>query len=274
VSGGGSKLKAKELVDSDVWREDVERALGLLGDGKLLILSVMGSKAAGDPLRVLRYDFVAVTREALKIHPLPAAIELNLSCPNKPSESDDGSGVERPLCESLEDTREILPLIAKLSYMPVPVLEKFVGELHGYVRAFSGINTLQVRVERPDSGPTFGTRKMAGLSGIALRNLGLDFVTSLKKLLDENEAFGYEIIGMGGVMSPADVDALLAAGADGVQTATAASTNPAFPSEIAGLRTEHHPSDQQAVRRIRDLLYAPDGSVRSPAELSLDPPFR
>jgi hypothetical protein len=168
-----------------------------------------------------------------------------------------------------------VPIVAKLSYLPFAELQDLVGALDEYVAGFSGINTLQVQVDSPTGGPTFGDRKHAGLSGVALRHLGVDFVRSLQRLRQENEVFDYEIIGMGGVMTPADADALLWIGADAVQTATGASVNPSFPSELVKSGTEHHPADEATVERIRAILYAPDGSFRTADDLGqrlgLDP---
>lgn len=262
--------------DPAVWREDVERALGLLGDDKLLILSVMGSAEPGEPAAALREDFIRVTEEALRTG--APAIELNLSCPNT-ADASARDGIAPPLCTNVAATVEVIaavaevvagavPLVAKLSYLPFSQLEPLVGAIAPYVAAISGINTLQVQVEEDGGAETFPGRRAAGMSGVAIRDLGLDFVRSLNRMKVENDAIDFEVIGMGGVMTTEDVDALLVAGASAVQTATAASANPYLARELSESRSARRPSDEARLAELRELLYAPDGSFRTAGELA------
>ena len=252
------------------WGPEIKAALEVLRNDQILIVSVMGTAHPADPPETLLEDFVKVSRMAMDAG--APAIELNLSCPNTLDPTERESGVKPPLCNSLYDTvqivqavarevGEVVPLVAKLSYLPLPDLAPLVREINPYVHAISGINTLQVRVERRRGGATFGERQLAGLSGVAIRRLALDFVRSLDYLRRSEPELEYDIIGMGGVMDPADVYALLAVGADAVQTATAASVNPRLPQE---LRIEEH---HEAVPRIRSLLYQ-NGRFRSPREIA------
>lgn len=262
--------------DPAVWREDVERALGLLSEDKLLILSVMGSGEPGEPISALRDDFVRVTEEALRTG--APAIELNLSCPNT---ADDSAryGIAPPLCTDVDATVDVIaavaevvggrvPLVTKLSYLPFHRLEPLIGSISPYVAGISGINTLQVQVEEDGGAPTFPGRHTAGISGIAIRDLGLDFVKSLNRMRIENEALDFEIMAMGGVMTTEDVDALLVAGANAVQTATAAAVNPYLARELSESRSDRRPSDEDKLAKLRDLLYAADGSFRGAGEVA------
>jgi predicted transcriptional regulator len=107
------------------------------------------------------------------------------------------------------------------------VLERFAGDVQGV----SGINTLPVRVIDQQGRPTFGARSVAGVSGSAIRGWALDFVHTVAAL-KSRRTWGFEIIGMGGVMTSDDVREFLRAGADAVQTATAAEDNPSLPGEL------------------------------------------
>jgi dihydroorotate dehydrogenase len=261
--------------DPEVWRSELQKALALLGDGQYLIVSVMGTSGDDDEFAALRDDFVQAAIQA--VDGGAPAVELNLSCPNTADHALD-DGVKPPLCESVGDTAEVVkavhqaigdrvPVIAKLGYLPFPTLRLMVQEISPYVAAISGINTLQVRVETPRGAPTFGNRKLAGVSGIAIRHLALDFVRSLKVLRDESP-HSYAIIGMGGVMEPLDVHALMAVGADAVQTATAAHVNPNLPRDIvSGLNGDAY-RDADELERVRSVLYATDGHFRSSTEIA------
>ncbi len=261
----------------DVWQAEVAKSVELLGPDKLLIVSVMGTASADDPPETLREDFVKVARLAADAG--APAIELNLSCPNTRDPSARETGVKPPLCHSVDDAVAVVaavaaeldgavPLVAKLSYLPLPELEPLVTTLNPYIAAVSGINTLQVRVEEPDGAPTFKDRKLAGLSGIAIRNLAVDFVRSLSIIRQRNTGCQFDIIAMGGVMDAADVHALRMVGADAVQSATAASVNPRLPRELVDPSCANRVRDEQIVERARKTLFDEDGEFRSADELA------
>lgn len=224
----------------DDWSRDVREAVERLGAGKLLIVSVMGSSEVDelkDPER-LADDFaaLAVRAEAAKAH----AVELNLSCPN--TLDPEAGRIQDPVCYDAELTalivrrvREALrpqtPLVAKLSWMTHARLERVMEGIAERIDAVSGINTLQAKVVDQDGRPTFGERELAGISGVAIRDYGLDFVRFLTRLRDKR-SWSFEILAMGGVMNAADVRAYFRAGANAVQTATAAEENPTLPAEL------------------------------------------
>jgi dihydroorotate dehydrogenase len=234
--------------DSPVdWEADIRRSLEVLRRGQILLVSVVGDyeNLSGDQLVD---DFVEI---ALRVEQTGASIvELNLSCPN--SVSHESGGLLPPICKSMPDTRRIVKavrnalspqtkLVVKLSYLTRNELENVVGSIADSIDGISGINTLQVPVADDERGPIFvGTpdnpsepRRRAGLSGVAIRDYALDFVRSLA-LLRRKFGWEFEIVAMGGVMEPHDVRALMASGADAVQSATAAENNPELPREICG----------------------------------------
>jgi dihydroorotate dehydrogenase len=74
-------------------------------------------------------------------------------------------------------------------------------------------------------------RLKSGICGAGIKWAGLDMVKRLKALR-EKYGYTYEIVGVGGVMNPADFHEYLAAGADNVQSATATIWNPRLAIEI------------------------------------------
>jgi dihydroorotate dehydrogenase len=216
------------------WKQDVATALARLGDGKILIVSVIGSserEELQEPEK-LADDFAAVAVEAEQIG--APAIELNLSCPNT---IEPGSGTIKALvCLDADLTALIVArvadslkpetkLVAKLSWMRHDLLERVLDRIVDRVDCVSGINTLPMKVVDAAGRPTFGERQVAGVSGIAIRNYGLDFVRALAEI-KERRGWAFEVLAMGGVMGVDDVHAYLDAGADAVQTATAAQLDP------------------------------------------------
>jgi len=224
----------------DVWTQDVADALDRIGDGKLLIVSVMGSPEEPDirSAEALAQDFVAVALYAQQAG--ARAIELNLSCPNTLDPVT--HQIDPPVCLDPDLTELIVTrvaealdaetrLVAKLSWMRHTMLEQVLRRFAHRVHAVSGINTLPMRVVDRAGQPTFGERRVAGVSGNAIRDFGLDFVRTLAEL-KHREDWVFDIIGMGGVMSAEDVRAYLRAGADAVQTATGAEDKPTLPADL------------------------------------------
>lgn len=225
------------------WQEDVSAALATLAEGQVLILSVMGTSDPDLTGRSLEKDFEVVSKLAAQTGVL--AIELNLSCPNTEDKTST-DGMEEPVCFDADKTLEIVKavsrvvdtkLIVKLSYMPYERLSRVLTPILPMISAISGINTVQTRVVNEHLQPTFvGTaedhnrpRWEAGVSGIRIREMALDFVRSLSRLRSQSR--GFEIIAMGGVMNGEDVATYREAGADVVQSATAAWVNSRLPIE-------------------------------------------
>jgi hypothetical protein len=191
-----------------------------------------------------------------------------------------------PICDDAEAVRRVvkavrhavdpaIPVVAKLGYLEFSALSTLLPLIAGDVAGIAGINTLPVEVVDPKTGePVFQgkdqggklvVRREAGLSGVALRYFALDFVQSLNRLRQAN-GWKFDILAMGGVMDAHDVRALMAAGADSVQTATAAATNPALPRHLRYADGEiDHPED---VSDIREALLDEDGKIRSKAEVA------
>lgn len=269
--------------EPEQWQRDIAETLAGLDEGQLLIVSVVGSAEGHD----LVSDFVEVARLAERAG--AEAIELNLSCPN--TLSDSGTEMRPPLSESADDAalvvravrRALRPeskLIAKLGYMAAPRLEAVVTRIAEDVDGISGINTLPRRVRTAEGVPAFrGTvadahnREVAGVSGIALRDFAIDFVRNLAALRAE-KGWEFDIIGMGGVMDGHDVRAMMAAGADAVQSATAAANNPDLPAEVLsqepGVNRDLLGALSKAVADSQWEFRTTEGLAR---DLGMDPPM-
>ncbi|HEY5442020.1 MAG TPA: hypothetical protein VIJ68_00605, partial [Candidatus Saccharimonadales bacterium] len=129
-----------------------------------------------------------------------------------------------------------IPVIAKLGYFSEeqqPLLEKTILETAPYFSGFSVINTIQAPVVDEQGKqllPGEG-RLRAGICGASIKWAGIDMVKRLDALRKKH-GLKYEIIGIGGVMTPADFQDYRAAGADVVQSVTAAMWNDQLAAEI------------------------------------------
>lgn len=228
----------------DRWQAEVDESLQRLSPAQLLIVSVMGSAEVYQDEQLVD-DFCLVARLAEEAG--APVIELNLSCPNTIA-SDDAS--KSLIAESPETTLRVVAavrekltkrdtkLVVKLSALADEVLRAVIVRAAPYLDGISGINTVQAQVRRPSGSIAFpsptspGRGRPAGISGVAIRDLGLRFVEHAHAVIEE-ENLDLAIIGMGGVMSPSDFSAYVDRGAAAVQTATAAFLNPNLGQEVA-----------------------------------------
>jgi dihydroorotate dehydrogenase (NAD+) catalytic subunit len=220
----------------EFWAEDMKQAVAAQGNGQLLISSVVGTIQDGFTSEDYYDDFAKTAALAVKAG--APVIEVNLSCPNVASEGvlcytyDAVIEVCRRTKEAIGDT----PLIAKVGYFSEQqqeLLERIVLNTKDYVAAFSAINTIQAAVV-DDQGkqllPGKG-RLRGGICGASIKWAGLDMVKRLDALR-KTHGLTYEIIGVGGVMTPADFQEYRSAGADVVQSVTAAMWNDNLAAEV------------------------------------------
>lgn len=212
-----------------VWQDDLTKALQGAGTGQLLIMSVVGTIREGMTATEYYNDFAVAAREAKDAG--AQVIEINLSCPNVASE-----GV---ICYSIDAVYEIckltkeaigdIPLIIKVGYYAPEqqqLLEDIVEKVSPYIGAISSINTLAGEIVKEDGTqalPGKG-RLRSGICGAGISWAGLDMVQRLHALRKQ-KGYTYEIIGVGGVMSPAEFHEYRKAGANLVQSVTGAMWN-------------------------------------------------
>jgi dihydroorotate dehydrogenase len=224
--------------DPHIWLDDVRTALSRLSDDQVLLLSVMGTfeDLTGDALVA---DFVEAAR--LGASTGVDAIELNLSCPNGfangkplPPIFQSPDTVERIVMAVRESIDPRISIVVKLGYLASNELLAVLTPISDVIDGVSGINTVPMSVRQTSdqsSAPAFPGRSVAGVSGMAIRDLALDFVRSCSRARRELGA-SFDIIGMGGVMVPADCVEMYNAGASVVQSASAAFFNPYLVQQV------------------------------------------
>ncbi len=222
--------------DSKIWAQDMKLAVEYPKNGQLLIASVVGTIKEGFTAEEY-YDDFAVTAKAAS-DAGAKVIELNLSCPNVASE-----GV---LCYSPEavlaicqKTRKVLgdkPIVVKFGYFSheqQDLLEKIIKSIAPLINAVSAINTIPAAVVDSNGKQALpgAGRLTSGICGASIKWAGLDMVKRLDKMR-KDKGYKFEIIGVGGVMTPEDFFEYREAGADVVQSVTAAMWNPHLAQEI------------------------------------------
>ena len=223
------------------WMPDFKQANFAAARGQLVVMSVVGTIKPGFGAEDYYNDFAEVTKLAVEAG--AKAIEINLSCPNVASE---GVLCYTPaavaaICERAKAVAGDIPLITKIGYFAPSqqaLLEQVVKAMAPYVGAISAINTIAAPVvnEQGEQALPGQGRLKSGMCGAGIKWAGLEMTRRLAKLRTKL-GLTYEIVGVGGVMTPADYQQYRAAGADLVQSATGAMWNAELAIEIkkAGL---------------------------------------
>jgi len=220
----------------EFWAEDLKKAVAAQGKGQLLIASVVGTIQPGFSQEDYYDDFAAAAGLAAQAG--APVIEVNLSCPNVSNEGvicytfEAAEQNAKKVKEKVGDT----PVIAKLGYFTPDqqeLLEKTILDTAPYFSGYSVINTIQAAVVDENGNqllPGEGRLK-SGICGAAVKWAGIDMVKRLDALRKKHN-LNFEIIGIGGVMTPADFHDYRQAGADVVQSVTAAMWNQNLAAEV------------------------------------------
>jgi dihydroorotate dehydrogenase len=220
----------------DFWIDDMKRAVAAQGKGQLLVASVVGTIQPDFSPDDYYNDFAEAASLAASAG-VPV-IELNLSCPNVASEGvvcythDAVVEIGQKTKAKLPDT----PLIGKLGYFTdeqQELLEQIIIDSAVYFSAYSVINTISAPIvdEHGHQLLRGEGRLKSGCCGAGIKWAGIDMVKRLVAIR-EKHGLSFEIIGIGGVMTPADFQDYREAGADVVQSVTAAMWNDQLAAEV------------------------------------------
>ena len=194
-----------------------ERLDYLLGLDTAIIVNIAGHN---------REEFIQMAAQ-LDAYPGPAALELNISCPNVSGGIDFGAD-PRLTAAVVRGVREVcrLPVIAKLTPNVTSVVEIAQAAAEAGADAVSLVNTFQgMAIDWKRRKPILGN-VVGGLSGPAIKPLVLRIVWQVAR------AVKIPIIGVGGISSIDDVMEFLVAGATAVQIGTANFYNPTLAGRL------------------------------------------
>ncbi|MBI2877178.1 MAG: hypothetical protein HYY20_09880, partial [Candidatus Tectomicrobia bacterium] len=111
-----------------------------------------------------------------------------------------------------------------------------------FVQGIVGINSVKLPVVGPEGEEVLPGRAESGICGAGIWLCGLDFVRKVAEIR-RRERYNFVLVGVGGVMTPEDIQAHLAQGADAVQSCTGAMWDPylaqAWHDRGAGSRMSH-----------------------------------
>lgn len=180
------------------------------------ICGVNIGKNAATPLANATQDYVACLKS---VAPFADYVTVNVSSPNTAGlRSLQSSNSLKPMLQALLAERERLPRRLPLLVKIAPDLEdEALSELAALLRELNidGVIATNTTLRR-DTGLGARGAEQGGLSGAPLRALSLEVVRKLRGMLGPH----FPIVGVGGIASLADAQAMRAAGADLVQIYT------------------------------------------------------
>lgn len=222
--------------DPSVWQEDIKKALEKQGEGQLLIGSVVGTIREGFDENAYYNDFVKTAE--LVVETGVRVVEVNLSCPNVATEGVlcYTEGAVEAICKRTKEKIGNVSLIAKVGYYSneqQELLESIIQKISPFISAMAVINTIPAAVvtDKGNQALPGEGRLKSGICGASIKWAGLDMVKRIRKI-KEQQNLGFEIIGVGGVMTADDYMDYRNAGADAVQSVTGAMWNPNLAYEV------------------------------------------
>ena len=211
----------------NIWQEDVRKAKGGLQPGQVFVVSVMGSSEIYPDLPSFIKDFSVCAAQAKDAG--ADIIELDLSCPN--SNASEGmvfldpelsSTISKAVKAEINET----PLFIKLGFFTRrDQFESVIRANAPYVEGIVGINTLRMKVLSGTGRPAIPGRPESGVCGAGIKLCAKQFIDWLLATRKANR-YDFLAIGVGGIMTPEDIDDFLETGIDAVEVATAAMWDP------------------------------------------------
>lgn len=220
--------------DPDYWQPDMEKAIASAGEGQVMIGSFQGTRSPDGNAEKFVQDYALAAKLVKETG--AKILEANLSCPNEGTTDLVCFDIPRvqAITEAIKNEIGDTPLILKLGYFKTDAeLEKLVSAVGQLVAGLATINTIpapivDVQGEQALKGEG---RLVSGVCGASIKWAGLEMVSRLKKIKQQHQ-HDFAIIGVGGVLSAADVEQYLSLGADAVQSATGAMWNPFLGQEV------------------------------------------
>ena len=214
------------------WQADVQQTRDALPNGKLLIVSTVGTMQEHWSIDDLAHDYGECCRMAVESG--ADVVEINFSCPNVAT--CDGQLYQNPqdsgrVAEIVRGKIGDAPLVVKVGHiLDTEVIPQLVSELDRSVQAIAMTNSIATHVT-DSSGETMFSGQLRGICGEATREASLEQVRHFAKpIAEQNSAI--EIIGVGGIGSLSHVQQFLDAGAKSTHLATAAMVDPSVALEI------------------------------------------
>ena len=220
----------------EIWREDIGRAKAGLGEGQILIVSVVATPTENPTASEVADDFAKCARWAADAG--ADVIEANFSCPNVCSA--EGSIYTDPdfshsIAQTIRAAIGNKPLLIKVGhYKDIELMRRFLSAVNGIANGITLVNAISRPVLYRDGRPTFGPKYVrAGVLGRAIHQPCVQSVKDAATIIRGTNS-RLSIAAVGGVSQPPDARDFFAAGADAVMLGSSPMYLPDIASELQG----------------------------------------
>lgn len=221
-----------QSMDQDWTKNDIQKAKQSLLEGQILIVSIFGNT----------HDEWIKTAQ-LAIDGGADIIEANFSCPNLNTNNE-------PIYTRPEDIFSITQALVQTIPPQIPIILKcgiftdhqlmkqaLIAAANAGAKGICGINSVPMKVVNTDGTPTFGTRTIAGISGIPIQELALDFIKTAS-LIIQKENLNLVLVGVGGITMASHFSTFFAAGATIALSATGMMQNPCLAAQYHDMKNK------------------------------------
>jgi dihydroorotate dehydrogenase (NAD+) catalytic subunit len=218
----------------EVWREDVRRAKAGLGDGQVLIVSVVATPSDNPNAAEVADDFARCARWAAEAG--ADVIEANFSCPNVCSA--EGSiytdpEFSRDIAHVIRSAIGAKPLLVKVGhYKDAELMRRFLLVINGIANGITLVNAISRPVLYRDGRPAFGPKYVrAGVLGRAIHMPCVQSVREATTIIRQNN-LNLSVAAVGGVSQRQDATDFFEAGADAVMLGSSPMYLPDLAAEL------------------------------------------
>jgi dihydroorotate dehydrogenase len=230
-SGGSFGIPS---IAPERWQPDIAAAKRALGQGQVLIVSVVGTAQPGLSDEAFIDDFAGLA--GIVSANGADAVEVDLSCPNV-ARREGEVFLDFPLAariaRAVKSAAGGKPVLLKVGEFPdAGKIEAFLDRVAGDADGVVMMNAPSRRILDRSGAPAFGAgRERAGVTGGAIKSIALRAVETAAAVVAKRRS-PLKIIGVGGVACARDVRDFLNVGAYAAQSATAAAWNPGLAAAI------------------------------------------
>lgn len=205
-------------MDPAEWRKDINDTKDALGEGQILIVSVVATPEPGATRESVAADFAQCARWASAAG--ADIVEANFSCPNVCTP--EGTIYQDPelsrfIASEIRASIPATPLLLKIGHFNQPESQRvFLSELNAFVDGITLVNGVSRPVLNRDGSPVFGKDYVnAGVLGRAIHEPCVANVETAAEHI-RARSLDLALLAVGGISQTRDMADFFAAGADAV----------------------------------------------------------
>lgn len=207
-------------MDNEYIKKDIEKTLGLLKKGQLLIVSITGTNR-----KDMSFVEDLVHTADIAINAGAKILEINCSCPNVVT--GEGSIYQDPklvhtLISSIQKSYPQIQILIKVGHYTNLELMKqvFDSASEAGAKGICGINTIPMQVKDKYGNPALGkNREISGICGSPIHKAAIHWTKIARSIIDK-EGYPLTILSTGGITKYTQFQDMYMAGADVAMTGT------------------------------------------------------